>query len=177
MTFKNFVLDTLIFIAALIAFEPRLSGIAIHEWLSLALGITLIVHLLWHWEWIINVGKRYFQRLFHISRLKFVVDLLLLIAFVLVMLSGLLISRSILPLLGIETHHRSIWRVLHSLSADGSLLLLAIHLGLNWDWIVCVLKRYVWKPLQQKPITFQPASIPEAEVCPQAVKETPRRAA
>ncbi len=100
MTLKNFLLDILLFVAVLIAFEPRLSGIPIHEWLSLALGITLLVHLLWHWDWIINVGKRYFKRLFHLSRLKFFVDLLFLIAFVTVMVSGLLISRSILPLSG-----------------------------------------------------------------------------
>ncbi|RCK72499.1 MAG: hypothetical protein ANABAC_1847 [Anaerolineae bacterium] len=175
MTLKNFLLDILLFVAVLIAFEPRLSGIPIHEWLSLALGITLLVHLLWHWDWIINVGKRYFKRLFHLSRLKFVVDLLFLIAFVTVMVSGLLISRSILPLFGIQTDHRSIWRVLHSLSADLSLLFLAIHLGLNWDWIVCTLKRYVWTPLRQGLSGLSPRMKNEAEVCPQPVEETHRR--
>lgn len=175
MTFKNFLLDLTIFGAALIAFEPRLTGIPIHEWLSLALGVTLLVHLLWHWDWIINVGKRYFRRLFHISRLKFAVDLLFLVAFVLVMLSGILISRSILPLFGIQTDHRSVWRVLHSLSADLSLLLLAIHLGLNWDWIVCTLKRYLWKPLWAKVRGVSLEANSQPETCPQPVGETMRR--
>ncbi|PWH16552.1 MAG: hypothetical protein DDG59_09300 [Anaerolineae bacterium] len=175
MTLKNFLLDLLIFIAALIAFEPRLTGIPVHEWLSLALGITLTVHLLWHWDWMLNVGKRYFKRLFHISRLKFFVDLLFLVAFITVLLSGLLISRSILPLFGIQTEHRSIWRPLHSLSADLSLLFLAIHLGLNWDWIVCTLKRYLWTPLRRGFSSLLTPSNIEGELCPQPVEETNRR--
>jgi len=175
VTLKNFLLDLLLFVAALIAFEPRLSGIPIHEWLSLALGITLTVHLLWHWDWMLNVGKRYFKRLFHLSRLKFVVDLLFLIAFVTVMVSGLLISRSILPLFGIQTDHRSIWRPIHSLSADWSLLFLAIHLGLNWDWIVCTLKRYVWTPLRQGLSGLSLRIKDNTDVCPQPLEETSRR--
>lgn len=175
MTRKNFLLDLLLFVAALIAFEPRLSGIPIHEWLSLALGITLTVHLLWHWDWIINVGKRYFKRLLRLSRLKFVVDLLFLIAFMTVLVSGLLISRSILPLFGIQTDHSSIWRPIHSLSADLSLLFLAIHLGLNWDWIVCTLKRYVWTPLRQSLSGPLLKLNDEADVCAQPVEETSRR--
>lgn len=175
MTRKNFFLDLAIFLAALVAFEPRASGLPIHEWLSFALGIALLVHLLWHWEWIISVGKRYFKRLFHLSRLKFVVDFLFLTAFVLVMLSGLLISRSILPTLGIETDPRSIWRPLHSLSADLSLLLLAIHLGLNWDWIVCTVKRYLWLPLSQR-LSASPSRPPlEGQVCPQPIEDSSRR--
>ncbi|GAB4478056.1 MAG: DUF4405 domain-containing protein [Anaerolineales bacterium] len=175
MTRKNFLLDSLIFLAALIAFEPRLSGVTIHEWLSLALGVTLLVHLLWHWDWIINVGRRYFKRLFHISRLKFMVDLLFLVAFVLVMLSGILISRSILPLFGIQTDPHSIWRPLHSLSTDLSLLLLAIHLGLNWDWIVCTLKRYLWSPIRARWDGSLATPPRGAQVCPQPVEKSTSR--
>ncbi len=169
MTLKNFLLDSLMFLAALIAFEPRVTGISIHEWLSLALGITLLVHLLWHWDWVIGVGKRYFQRLFHLSRLKFGVDLLLLVAFVLVMLSGILISRSILPLFGIQTDHRSIWKAVHSLSADLSFILLAVHLGLNWDWILCVFKRYLWTPFARRFSVLPLSAKAQPEVCPQPV--------
>jgi hypothetical protein len=175
VTLKNFLLDLVLFGAVLIAFEPRLSGVPIHEWLSLALGVALTVHLLWHWDWILNVGKRYFKRLFHLSRLKFVVDLLFLVAFVTVMVSGLMISRSTLPLFGIHTDHRSIWRPIHSLSADLSLLLLAIHLGLNWDWIACTLKRYVWTPIRQNLNGLSFRIKAKKDVCPQPLEETSRR--
>jgi len=175
MTLKNFLLDIVIFITALIAFEPRLTGISLHEWLSLALGIVLLVHLLWHWDWVINVGIRYFQRLFHLSRFKFVIDLLLLIAFVLVMLSGILISRSLLPLVGIQTNHHSIWTRIHSLASDLTFLLMAVHLGLNWDWIVCVFKRYVWKPLWSGGTTLSNVTKAASEACQQAAEGSLRR--
>lgn len=28
------------------------------------MGATLTVHLLWHWDWMLDIGKRYFKRLF-----------------------------------------------------------------------------------------------------------------
>ena len=46
------VLDILIFIAFLIAMEPRSSGITIHEWLATSLIAVLVVHLLLSWDWI-----------------------------------------------------------------------------------------------------------------------------
>ena len=97
MNRKNLVVDILIFVAFLIAMSPNLSGIDIHEWLSLALLGTVMVHVLLHWDWIISVGKTFFKKLWHTSRLKFVVDILVFVAFITVSLSGILISKSALP--------------------------------------------------------------------------------
>lgn len=47
----NFLIDIIIFTAFLVAMDPRLTGIAIHEWLSIAFGAAIIVHLLLHWQW------------------------------------------------------------------------------------------------------------------------------
>lgn len=148
MNKTNLILDTGIFAAFLVAMEPRFSGIAIHEWLSLALFGTIVVHLLLHWKWIASVGTRFFQKLWHTSRLKFVVDLLLFIAFIGVMLSGMLISRSALPTLGIEPGEVSRqWRTLHLLTADLSVLLVGLHFALSWNWVVDMVKRYLIDPL------------------------------
>ncbi len=91
MNKTNLAIDFGIFAAFLIAMEPNLTGVSIHEWLSVALAATIIVHLLMHWKWIISVGKTFFVKLFHSSRLKFFVDVLLFLDFNLLMLSGLLI--------------------------------------------------------------------------------------
>lgn len=145
---KNFLIDIAIFLAFLVAMEPRFGGIAVHEWLSIALAAAIVVHLLLHWQWIVGVGGRFFRRLWHASRLKFVVDALLFVASVAVMLSGLLISRSALPALGIPVEHGGgTWRALHSLSADLSILLVGLHFALNWDWVVRVTRRSLLEPL------------------------------
>lgn len=139
----NFWLDAAVFAGFLIAFEPGLTGIAIHEWLSLALAATLLVHLLLHWDWVAKVTIQFFKKVFHSSRLQYVVDVLLLVAMVTVMLSGILISRSILPFLGLSAAAGNTWRFLHSASADVTLLLTALHFALHWKWIVGTAKRII----------------------------------
>lgn len=148
MNKTNLLVDTGIFTAFLIAMVPNLSGIAIHEWLSLALAGTIVVHLLLHWQWITGVGSRFFKKLWHTSRLKFVVDSLLFVVFVTMMLSGIMISKSILPTLGISLGQTSmIWRMLHSSAANLGILLVGLHFALNWGWVVSMFKRVLIQPL------------------------------
>ncbi|GIV64837.1 DUF4405 domain-containing protein [Bellilinea sp.] len=142
----NFILDLGIFTAFLLALEPEVTGLEVHEWLSVALAGTLIVHLLLHWEWVVGVLKAFFRKLFHISRLKFLVDALLLVAMVTVMVSGLMISRVIFPALGVSIMENQDWRILHSLSADLVLWLTALHFALNWKWVVAMFRRYIVAP-------------------------------
>lgn len=40
----NFAVDTAIFVAFLVAMAPRFSGIAIHEWLSIAFAAAIVTH-------------------------------------------------------------------------------------------------------------------------------------
>jgi hypothetical protein len=143
----NFLMDAGTFLAFLVAMEPRFSGITIHEWLSVALAAAIVVHLLLHWKWIVSVGARFFRKLWHTSRLKFVVDALLFVAFVAVMMSGIMISRAILPALGLSIQPGMAWRSLHSLSADASILLLGLHFALSWGWIWERLQQYLLAPL------------------------------
>lgn len=147
MNKTNLIIDSLIFLAFLIAMEPRFGGVAIHEWLSLGLAVTIVIHLLLHWDWIITVGVKFFKKLWHSSRLKFVVDALLFVDGVAIMLSGILISKAILPALGISVQMDPTWRQLHSLTADLGILLLGVHFALSWKWIVSTIKRYVVDPL------------------------------
>ena len=78
------------------------------------------------------------------------------------MLSGILISESILPLLGIRLNASPTWRFLHSSSADAVVLLVGLHFALHWKWIVKTIERYLFKPLKRHPapLTLQPAFLP-----------------
>jgi hypothetical protein len=77
------------------------------------------------------------------------VDVLLFAAFVLVMLSGILISRSALAVLGIQVAESPTWRFLHSWSADASLILTGLHFALHWTWIVNAVARCLMMPLRR----------------------------
>jgi hypothetical protein len=158
----NLLVDSLIFTAFLVAFEPNLTGIAIHEWLSVAFAGALIIHLLLHWDWVVKITLQFFRKLFHSSRLNYIVDAVLLIAFITVMLSGILISRSVLTVLGIQVTASPAWRFLHSSSANLVLLMVGLHFALHWKWIVSTCSRYLVTPLKCRfwPRKLQPGSLP-----------------
>ena len=147
MNKTNLWIDLGIFAAFLLIMDPGLTGLAIHEWLSVAFAAAAVAHLLLHWDWLVCVGGKFFRKLWQVSRLKFVVDVLLFAAVVLVMLSGLLISRSVLPLLGLTASGSRSWQSLHRLSADASLYLMALHFALNWGWVKAMFKKVLLTPL------------------------------
>lgn len=158
---KKVGVDIAIFAGFLVALEPRLTGIAIHEWLSLALAATLIIHIVLHWNWVITVGVQFFRKLFHSSRLNFLVDGLLFVVFVLVMLSGILISESVVRVFGLQLRASPGWRLLHARSADASLILTGLHFALHWKWVVETIQHSLIGPLGRTlhPKKLQPSQV------------------
>jgi hypothetical protein len=143
----NLALDVAIFCAFLVASNPAFTGLAVHEWLSVAFAATLVLHLLFHWKWIATLTKTFFKNLLHASRLDYLVDGLLFVAMTAAMLSGLMISRNVMATLGISLPAVPAWRSIHSLSANLSLVLVAVHFGLHWKWVVTNVRRYILAPI------------------------------
>jgi len=141
------LLDLILFLVFLVALEPGFSGLAWHEWLGIAFAAAIAVHLLLSWQWIVAVIRRIFAHLPAKTRINAVLNLLLFVSFIVVSFSGILISREALPVLGFVLTPNFAWRMLHGLSADLSMVLIAAHLGLHWSWIVSTLRTYVWNPL------------------------------
>jgi len=143
------VIDIVIFIIFLIAMEPHSSGIAIHEWLTTSALAALVVHLLLSWDWIVNITRRFVGKVNGISRLNYILNWLLFIDGTVIMLSGFMISESLLPYLGIQLPRGFAWRSIHDLSANIFLLLLGAHTALHWSWIVDAFKRYIFQPVSR----------------------------
>jgi hypothetical protein len=145
----NLVLDLTIFSAFLVISNPRFTGNTLHEWLGISFAAALVTHLLFHWDWIVKIGGEFFKKLFHQSRLNFVVDTLFLVAMTGAMLSGLMISKNILATFGIQLGQvAGSWKMIHSFSADASLVLLAIHTALHWGWVTANFTRYIATPVR-----------------------------
>lgn len=141
------VIDVGIFIGFLIAMDPRSSGIPIHEWLATSMLAVLVIHLLLSWDWIVQITRRLFGKVSTPTRVNYILNWLLFIDGCLLMVSGFMISESLLPYLGIELARGFAWRGLHDLSANTFLVLLGLHTALHWNWIVENTKRYVFRPL------------------------------
>lgn len=146
-TKTRLVIDLAIFIAFLIAMDPRSSGIAVHEWLSTAALAAIVVHLLISWDWIVQVTRRFVEKLNTQTRLNYILNWLMFFDVALLMFSGFMISESVLPILGISVVKNFAWRSLHDLSANFFLILLGLHTALHWNWVVTTFKKYIFKPL------------------------------
>ena len=146
-TKTKLLIDILIFIGFLIAMDPHSSGIAIHEWLATSLIAALIVHLLLSWDWIISISTRFLSKINRTSRINYILNWLLFIDGTVIMLSGFMISESLLPFLGIQLPQGFVWRRLHDMSANLFLLILGLQTALHWSWIVDAFKRYIFQPV------------------------------
>jgi hypothetical protein len=144
---SNLVLDFTIFSAFLLISNPHLTGNTIHEWLGISLSAGIITHLLFHWQWLVKIGGEFFKKLIHQSRLDFVIDSLFFIAMTGSIFSGILISKDVLQLVGIQFNAGQGWKSIHSLTSDASLIVLGLHIAMHWKWIVTNIGRYVATPV------------------------------
>lgn len=137
----NFFLDIILAIVFLMLMEPLFSGISIHEWVGLFIGVAFIIHILFHWRWINEVTKRYFNKLPSKSRINYILDILLLIGVTLCVFSGMEIAKTIdFSWLGLNGN-KFTWMQIHIASASLTLVVIAVHIGLHWKWVMGVFKR------------------------------------
>jgi hypothetical protein len=130
-------LDTTILLAFIGAYSFGFAGVAVHEWLSLALAAVLVIHLTLHWDWVLRISRRLWRRDGRRQAI-WIIDLLLLLAMTLCVLSGVLISQVAVPALGFHLNVGPDWNRIHSLTARLSLGLVAAHVALSWQWILRV---------------------------------------
>jgi hypothetical protein len=144
---RNLIVDIAIFLGFLTVSQPGMTGLAIHEWLGISFLGAGLVHILLHWNWIKAMTVQFFKKLWHSSRLNYVLNLGLLVALTTVMFSGLMISKNVLPTLGLSGLGNPGWKMIHSTSADAILILIGLHVALHWKWIVNSVKRYMISPV------------------------------
>jgi len=141
MNVLKFTLSLVATIVMLLLMDPRsFYGLLFHEWAGLIIGLFFIVHKLLNWTWIKRVTVSFFRKTTGRARFNYVLDVLLLAGLVLMILSGIAISRTIdfswMNLGG----SGFFWRVMHTSSSFITLLLFGIHLGVHWNWVLVRLR-------------------------------------
>jgi len=132
---KRLAIDLALFVALLVANNPEWTGLAVHEWLSIAILIPLGLHLVINWEWTVRVANRLVDRMLQMSGVNLVVDAALFISAVTVMLSGLMVSQVALGALGLAATPSAIWMATHEVAATATVALLFTHFALHWRWV------------------------------------------
>ena len=148
-------LDLGTFVALLIASAPHFTGDAIHEWLSLALGGAIVVHLLLNWNWIVQITARLFTKVAKGQRFNYILNWGLFASGIMIMLSGLMISKTVVPLFGISLPENMSWKQLHELSTNITMILMGLHVASHWNWITNMFKR-MFAPRAAAPVISAP---------------------
>jgi hypothetical protein len=137
----DFALDVVLFGAFGVAYTFNFTGLSLHEWFGLAFGLALLVHLTLHWDWVVRTTRHMFSRIGR-RRLMWIVNVLLFVDMTLCVASGIAISQVAIPALGFGTARGSgYWTELHIRTADAAIVLIALHIGLDWRWILNVGRR------------------------------------
>ena len=79
----DFWVDAAIALAWVLDDSFRFTGLTVHEWIGVALAPALLVHLALHWDWVVRTTRRLVGTFPARERVRWAVDLCLLIAMVL----------------------------------------------------------------------------------------------
>ncbi len=135
LNLTNLWVDGLVLAGLLLAFAPNLTGLQIHEWLGLAFGVTLWVHILLHWQWVAGVTRKFFTRASWGARFAYLLNTALFVAFSVIVFSGVMESRYVLQTFSLTVSNNRFWEMLHRLSTEMTLWLTALHIGVHWRWV------------------------------------------
>jgi hypothetical protein len=136
-----FWLDSILLLAVAVLQSPKMSSLAVHEWLALAFAVLVGFHLLLNWRWIVKTLRRIMVPDSTRARINAALNGLLFIMMTITVFSGLAISEVVMPLAGVTTSTLIAWRKLHNLMASLGLGVVGFHLALNWDWIAGVVRK------------------------------------
>lgn len=139
----DFSIDLVLLVAFTLDYSFQFTDLAVHEWVGLVFVLLIPVHLVQHWDWVVRTTRRLIRHRRGREALRWITDVLLMPVLVLCVASGVLISRSALPWLGITLKQDGFWRGLHTTTADVSVALVALHVALSWRWAWSVMRRLV----------------------------------
>jgi hypothetical protein len=125
------LLDAAMTALILLEFAYQLVGNTVHELIGILTLVMFVVHAKWNWQWFLSLFR---GRYTGFRRASVTINVLLLVAAVMMMVSGLLHSNILHSFFGVEFELLS--REFHTTAAYWFLVLLAVHLGMHWVMVM-----------------------------------------
>jgi hypothetical protein len=149
----HWLIDAALFVGFLLSFWLDLTGVSLHQWLGIAIGVGAGYHLLTHWAWVKAVTGRFFKQTSHQARLYYVIDATVLIGLALMIATGLVIS----TWLNLTLTNYSTWWTVHVMASLATLAAVVVKIGLHWRWIVSTARRYIFTTSVPRSSQVEPA--------------------
>lgn len=150
----QFAIDIVMAIMFLLFFNTRvLGGLAYHEIAGLIFAVIFFTHVSLNLNWVKNVTMKIFDKnLPWKTRGNYALNLLLLISMCFVIFSGIVISRVVFPNINLGNE---IWfRTAHTAFSFLTIILVGVHIGIHWQWIVNVFKKMIQYKSKKKWIGY-----------------------
>lgn len=109
--------------------------LGVHEWLGVLFVAALLLHLLLQWSWISSATGQLRAPRTPRVRINYTLNALLFICMTFALASGFVISRAVLPALGMHPSGNFVWTKVHKLFSTLVIVIVGLHLGMNWHWV------------------------------------------
>ena len=118
-----------------------LTGLTLHEWLGFVLCALVLFHIALRWRWFSEQFRRLLIPGAHRVRVNSLLNITLLVMMTALFASGIFISHQGSPLVGQHFGRTQAWKDIHNWSSVAVMALVSLHLGLNWDRVVSLIRR------------------------------------
>lgn len=142
------VFDIAVLAVYVVAANPVLTGIPLHEYLGLGAFVVIAAHVVASGAGLAGRGRP--------GRL--VLNAVLLVALAATVVSGVMVSGDVLPALGLYATGYHFWDPLHALAAKVLLAALLVHVVLRGPGVGCVLRRAATVPVDDGEANTENAS-------------------
>ncbi len=147
--------DAVLFAIFILCFFIDLTGIFLHQIFGVAAVAVAVLHLLNHWNWVRTVSARFFGKTSSQARRYMVVDILILAGFVVIAVTGLVIS----TWLNLRLFNGESWYSVHVVASLATLGLLVVKLFAHSRWIITTARKTFARPARQVFIAAQAPSV------------------
>src|SRR5690348_6814348 len=135
--------DIVLVLAFVLDMEVHFTGVRIHELLGVGIAVMFLLHIVLHWKWLVGITGKFFLRVLQQSRLSYLLSLALFLDVVVMIVSGIIISRTLGFNFNVRGPNQFPWQQVHELSSQLSLVLAGLHVALSWEWIAINAKKYL----------------------------------
>lgn len=138
------VLDVVILLLLFLMYQKQVISLSFHEIGGLAVCGLFLVHKALNWKWICGVTRKLFSKsMTGRARLSYLVNVLMLLSFLFILISGVLISKTILTGISVPGHT---WKAIHYFASALAIILCGIHIGLHRNYIKNVFGKTIRLP-------------------------------
>ncbi|MBY9078107.1 DUF4405 domain-containing protein [Paenibacillus sp. HN-1] len=148
-SYVKLTLDLLMGVTFALLYNTRvLGGLAFHEIAGIAIGFAFVIHIVLNWRFVQKITVRLFDKSLPArTRFSYLLNVLLLLSMSLVIFSGLVISRVVLP--NFQFVNENWFKIAHMAVAYLALGLIGVHIGIHWHWVIKVTQKLLNMKLPQ----------------------------